>query len=380
MSEELTQDNEQEVVSILDMPDDELVNFDLQAHLQNLPTEEETPTEEVEEPEVEEADEPAVEDEGGTPESEDEGESADEEEAPEVAPADTDDEAEKEKTEPVKAEGFDYEAEYKKITAPFKANGKDMHVKSADDVVALMQMGANYNKKMAALKPNLKLMKLLENNGLLSEEKLSFLIDLDKKNPDAISKLVKDSGIDPLDMDVNKESGYKPKTYTVDDRELELDSVLESIQDTPTYAKTINVVSTKWDGPSKQVIAETPQLLKVINDHISSGVYDLISNEVERERMFGRLKGVSDIEAYRIVGDSLDAKGAFNHLGNQGQQQPAAKQVIKPAVKAEDPNLRAKKRAASTTKAVPTNKAPADFNPLALSDEEFSKSFNSRLL
>ena len=374
MSEELTQDNEQEVVSVLDMPDDELVNFDLQAHLQNLPTEE------VEEPEVEEADEPAVEDEGGTPESEDGGESADEEEEPEVATADTDDEAEKEESEPVKAEGFDYEAEYKKITAPFKANGKDMHVKSADDIVALMQMGANYNKKMAALKPNLKLMKLLENNGLLSEEKLSFLIDLDKKNPDAISKLVKDSGIDPLDMDVNKESGYKPKTYTVDDRELELDSVLESIQDTPTYAKTINVVSTKWDGPSKQVIAETPQLLKVINDHISSGVYDLISNEVERERMFGRLKGVSDIEAYRIVGDSLDAKGAFNHLGNQGQQQAAAKQVIKPAVKAEDPNLRAKKLAASTTKAVPTNKAPVDFNPLALSDEEFSKSFNSRLL
>ena len=87
-----------------------------------------------------------------------------------------------------------------------------------------MQMGANYNKKMAALKPNLKLLKLLENNGLLSEEKLSFLIDLDKKNPDAITKLVKDSGLDPLEMDVSK-SDYKPNTYTVHDREVELDSV-----------------------------------------------------------------------------------------------------------------------------------------------------------
>lgn len=382
MSEELNQDKEQDVVSLLDLPDDALVKFDLEAHLQNNTSTEEATTEAVEEPDVEEVDEPAVEAEGGTPEAEDEGESADEEEEPEVPAAAEVEDEEPEEVEPEKADAgaFDYEAEYKKITAPFKANGKDMHVKSTDDIVALMQMGANYNKKMAALKPNLKLMKLLENNGLLSEEKLSFLIDLDKKNPDAISKLVKDSGIDPLDMDVNKESGYKPKTYTVDDRELELDSVLESIQDTPAYAKTINVVSTKWDGPSKQTVANTPQLLKVINDHISSGVYDLISNEVERERMFGRLKGVSDIEAYRIVGDSLDAKGAFNHLGNQGQQQPTARQVIKPVVKAEDPNLRAKKRAASTTKAVPTNKAPADFNPLALSDEEFSKSFNSRLL
>lgn len=382
MSEELNQDNEQDVVSLLDLPDDELVKFDLEAHLQNNTSTEEVTTEAVEDPDVEEVDEPAVEAEGGTPESEDEGESADEEEEPEVPAAAEVEDEEPEEAEPEKAdaEAFDYEAEYKKITAPFKANGKDMHVKSADDIVALMQMGANYNKKMAALKPNLKLMKLLENNGLLSEEKLSFLIDLDKKNPDAISKLVKDSGIDPLDMDVNKESGYKPKTYTVDDRELELDSVLESIQDTPTYAQTINVVSTKWDGPSKQAVAESPQLLKVINDHISSGVYDLISNEVERERMFGRLRSVSDIEAYRQVGDSLDAKGAFNHLFNQGQQQPATKQVITPPAKAEDPTRQAKKRAASTTKAVPTNKVAADFNPLALSDEEFSKSFNSRLL
>jgi len=382
MSEELNQDNEQDVVSLLDLPDDELVKFDLEAHLQNNTSTEEATTEAVEEPDVEEVDEPAVEAEGGTPEAEDEGESADEEEEPEVAAAAEveDEEPEEAKPEKADAEAFDYEAEYKKITAPFKANGKDMHVKSADDIVALMQMGANYNKKMAALKPNLKLMKLLENNGLLSEEKLSFLIDLDKKNPDAISKLVKDSGIDPLDMDVNKESGYKPKTYTVDDRELELDSVLESIQDTPTYAQTINVVSTKWDGPSKQAVAESPQLLKVINDHISSGVYDLISNEVERERMFGRLRSVSDIEAYRQVGDSLDAKGAFNHLFNQGQQQPAPKQVITPPAKAEDPTRQAKKRAASTTKAVPTNKVAADFNPLSLSDEEFSKSFNSRLL
>lgn len=384
MSEELNPDNEQDVVSLLDLPDDELVKFDLEAHLQNNTSTEEATTEAVEEPDVEEVDEPAVEAEGGTPEAEDEGESTDEEEEPEVPAAAAaeveDEEPEEAKPEKADAEAFDYEAEYKKITAPFKANGKDMHVKSADDIVALMQMGANYNKKMAALKPNLKLMKLLENNGLLSEEKLSFLIDLDKKNPDAISKLVKDSGIDPLDMDVNKESGYKPKTYTVDDRELELDSVLESIQDTPTYAQTINVVSTKWDGPSKQAVAESPQLLKVINDHISSGVYDLISNEVERERMFGRLRSVSDIEAYRQVGDSLDAKGAFNHLFNQGQQQPATKQVITPPAKAEDPTRQAKKRAASTTKAVPTNKVAADFNPLNLSDEEFSKSFNSRLL
>lgn len=385
MSLEQNQDKEQEVVSLLDMPDEELANFNLDTGTHVQP---ETVQEEVEQTEeaVEEADDTVVKDEGGTPESENEGESADEDDKDEDKETTQEDQGGDKEVEPAKEDSkeevkaFDYEAEYKKITAPFKANGKDMQVTSAEDAVALMQMGANYNKKMAALKPNLKLMKLLENNGLLSEEKLSFLIDLDKKNPEAISKLVKDSGIDPLDMDVTKESGYKPKTYTVDDREIELDAVLEDIQDTPSYAQTINVVSNKWDGPSKQVVADTPQLLKVINNHIASGIYDLISTEVERERMFGRLKGMSDIEAYRAVGDAMNERGAFNQLSNQGQQQPVEKQIIQPPVKAEDPNIRLKKRAASTTRAVPVSKVPADFNPLDMSDEEFSKSFNPRLL
>src|SRR5690606_38757650 len=102
-------------------------------------------------------------------------------------------------TEPVQP--VDHKAIVDKLFAPFKANGKEMVVDNVDDAVALMQMGANYNKKMAALKPNLKLLKLLENNNLLSEEKIGFLIDLDKKNPAAIGKLLKDSGIDPLDVD-----------------------------------------------------------------------------------------------------------------------------------------------------------------------------------
>ena len=270
---------------------------------------------------------------------------------------------------------LDYEAEYKRLLAPFKANGREISVKSVDDAVVLMQMGANYNKKMAALKPNLKLMKLLENNGLLSEEKISFLIDVDKKNPDAINKLVKESGLNPMDFDADKVSEYKPKIHSVDDREIDLDTVLEEIQDSPTYTQTLEIVSKKWDGASKQTVASTPQLLKVINDHVANGIYDLINQEVERERMFGRLNGLSDIEAYRRVGDAINARGGFNHLvSNQGKpnQEPV---VVQPKPKAPaDDKLNEKRRAASSTKPANVSTAAAsDFNPLALSDEEFSK-------
>ena len=280
----------------------------------------------------------------------------------------------------------DYKKEYERILAPFKANGKQLQVKNADEAIQLMQMGANYNKKMASLKPNLKLMKLLENNNLLDEGKLSYLVDLEKKDPEAVKKLVKDSGLDPLEINTDEESDYKPNTYTVHDREIELDTVLDEIQDTPSYSRMIDVVSNKWDSASKQVIAQSPQLLKVVNEHVASGIYDTISKEMESERLFGRLEGLSDIEAYRQVGDAIQARGGFDDLSQKdGDTSDAPKKVVKeakpaPKKKAEDPKLKDKKRAASTTKAAGSAKKDKDFNPLSLSDDEFSKLVDENLM
>ena len=277
--------------------------------------------------------------------------------------------------------GIDYKAEYERLTAPFKANGKDLSVQGVDDARALMQMGANYNKKMAALKPNLKLMKMLENNGLMSEENISFLVALGKKDPAAINKLVKDSGIDPMDLDPEKAKTYTQTTYAADDREIELDTVLDELQGTPTYTRTLDVVSNKWDVASKQVISQNPQLLRAINDHVASGIYDQISTEVERERMFGRLNGMSDIDAYRQVGDAIQARNGFAPTNTVQKPKPATPVVFTPAPrKVEDDKLKDKRRAASSTKAVAPSTPANDFNPLEMSDAEFNKLINSKYL
>jgi AAA ATPase containing von Willebrand factor type A (vWA) domain len=278
-----------------------------------------------------------------------------------------------------KAAVIDYEAAYKQLTAPFKANGRDIQVKSVEDAIALMQMGANYNKKMAGLKPSMQYLKMLESNGLLDTEKLSFLIDLSKKDPAAINKLVKDSGIDPLDLSADKAGEYRPGNHKVDERELELDAVLDGLEGSEHYNRTLEVVSTKWDEASKDVIVKKPEILTVINGHMASGIYDLIAAEIENERTFGRLKGLSDIDAYKHVGDAMNKEGKFDHLNvgssrTQAKTAPA-KVIVTPAPKVvDDAKLRDKKRAASSTKAaVPGATVPADFNPLGMSDEDFKK-------
>jgi hypothetical protein len=321
---------------------------------------------------ADDAEEPNAAGTGATaPETKAEGDDAAKVEGEEKNPTETKDEK---KDEPV----VDYKAVYDRLMTPFKANGREVKVESVDDAIALMQMGANYNKKMAALKPNLKVLKLLEKNQLLDETKLSFLIELQNKNPEAINKLVKDSGINPMDLDPEKAGDYKQKIHTVDDREIALDTVLDEIKDSATYTRTLGIVSKEWDADSKQVIADHPVLLKVINDHVERGIYDLVSAEVERERMLGRLTGVSDIEAYRQVGDAMQAKGRFNHLAPTKDQKTTANTpapaAVTPKPKVDEDTLNAKRRAAAPTKpgAAPTSAKP-EFNPLAMSDEEFAK-------
>lgn len=266
----------------------------------------------------------------------------------------------------------DAQAQLNKLFAPFKANGRDIKIDSVDEAIKLMQQGANYNKKMAALKPSLKVLKMLENNGLLDEQKITYLIDLDKKNPDAISKLIKESGIDPLDVNTQEEPKYTPGNYSVSDAQVNLDAVLDSIEHTPTYNRTMTVILDEWDDNSKRALANEPNLIPLINEHVANGIFDTIASEMMKQRALGNLSGLSDLQAYEAIGKQLAAQGAFN---KKLTQEPVE---VKPKVPTQDDTERAAKRkAASPSKQTQTTKEP-DLNPLSMSDEEFEKAFNSK--
>ncbi len=313
------------------------------------------------------------------PDAEDDGEDSKDEEDPEIEAKSDEKEVEIEDSEDDKSDEtkntIDYKSEYEKIMSPFKAFGRQITLKSPDEVIRLMQMGADYNRKMAGLKPNLKLLKMLDNNSLLDEEKLSYLIDLDKKNPEAITKFIKESGVDPLDVDTTKDTNYKPNTYTVSDKEVELDEVLQGIEGTPSFKDTIDIISNKWDAPSKKVLLEYPTIINIINDQIGSGIFDQIMNEVEKGKMLGELTGLSDLEAYRRVGDEIHARNGFVDQAQEKQEKQTTVLANEqtPAKKQVDPKLKDRKRSASSIKTAPTKKKANNYNPLAMSDDEFEK-------
>lgn len=277
---------------------------------------------------------------------------------------------------------IDYEKEYKRLLAPFKANGRDFSVDNVDDAISLMQMGANYNKKMVGLKPSLKALKILEKNDLLSEEKLSYLVDLANKNPDAINKLIKDSGIDPLTIDIDKAEGYKPNNQTISDSELVLDEVISEIENTPTFNRIANVVTKEWDEESRQVLLKDPRTIKILNDQIGNGIFDRIMYSVNKERTLGRLIGMSDIEAYRQIGDLIQSRNGFADLVGQPntQSQRSETNTPNPQQGQEDKLNEKRKSLAPTTGGAATRKVDEVINPLSLSDEEFEKRFSGKFL
>ena len=281
---------------------------------------------------------------------------------------DYEDEAEEKpsKGESSKATNVDYKAVYEQIFAPFKANGKEIQVRSADEVIQLMQMGANYNKKMAGIKEQLPILKLLERNDLLDQNKLSYAIDLLNGDQAAIAKLLKDSEIDLYDIDEDSAESYVPTPRSVSEQELALSEVIEDIRESDAYEKTIQVATELWDRASQQFIVENPQVLRVIEQHISSGIFDTVWQEVERQHLLGKLTELNSLEAYKVVGDYLNEQGVLGG-GNPKQSRQTAKQQ-------QQDNTRRKKQATQRPKGASGRKRNKDvINPLSLSDEEFEK-------
>ena len=253
-----------------------------------------------------------------------------------------------------------------------------MQVKDPEDIVRLMQMGANYQKKMAQLKPNLKLIKMLEKNELLDEVKLHNLIDLSKKDPKAIAKLIEESDIDPLDINKDVPTDYQPTDYTVTDKEYNLDAVLDEIKDSATFTKTINVVTKDWDMESKNTITNYPEIISVIDSHMNNGVFEKVNAKLQQDKALGKLVGVPDVDAYRNISEQLFKEGVLVDK-KPGASSEASNVSSKSEVNQQANADRNKKRkAVAPIKQATTQKSKTDDDFLGLSDEEFMKKYAGR--
>lgn len=281
---------------------------------------------------------------------------------------------------------------YDQVMKPFKANGREIQLRTPEEAIRLMQMGAGYGRKLQDMQPHLKTLRMLEKNNLLDQEKLGFLIDINSKNPEAIKKLIKDSGIDPLDLNMDDNANYRPTDHSVSDNEVAFAEALKDVSSQPGGRDTIQHINSTWDQKSKEFLWSNPEVLAVIQDQRANGIYDAITAEIDRKKMLGEIAPtVPFLEAYKIAGDALVATKSLTQPGSEPAHQssnPApAMKVDQQAGRVLGTRIAAPKSSASNSdkaKAAssPTNssrKAKETVNPLDMADDDFLKQFENRL-
>lgn len=266
------------------------------------------PTEEIDEEADGDTEQP-VEDEEDSDENTEEGTEEDEtEETEEPAELDEEEADKSEESEEKPAE----EPEISKYKV--KANGSDFEF-TVDELVQLAPKAMDYTRKMQEIKPWRTTISALKDNGI-THDNVNMMIDAFKGDKDAITELVKQAGLDTLDIDTENVN-YSPKEYGRSEIELEIDEVVSTISKDPEYKITQHVVDAQWDDVSRSKLAENPQMISGLHADIKSGLYDSVSPLMTKlKALDGGRK--SDIEYY------IEAGGQY--LAEQKAKEEASRQ------------------------------------------------------
>ena len=281
-----------------------------------------------------------------------------------------------EQKQEVAEQTVDVQEFHAKITAPFKANGKDYQISSPEEAISLMQKGLNYNAKMNGIKDYVSAGRMLEQHELLNKpEELAFLIDLYNKKPEAMAKLIKDSGIDAYELGEEKAEGYKPTPIQAPSENVyQLREIIAANKE-DAHFNAMYADVTNWDDTSQQAILNNPDTLLVLQAHKANGAYDTIMKRVNH---------AIDVQGSKVPVANLyfqfgkEIYGSGNGGGNNNAQAThSTNNTPAKVTKTVDPKLAEKRKnlggLKNTVKSKSTSQASTAEDIYSMSDEEFEQ-------
>ena len=261
-----------------------------------------------------------------------------------------------------------------------KASGKEIPIQSLEELYTLASAGFDYTKKTQKLAKHKKAVSMMEENGI-SERDLSLFIEAKQGNKDALAALVKEAGLDPLDIE-EPAGEYVPGAYIPDDKQLMLKEIEEEISMDPEYDITVKVVNEMMDPISQEKMAQDPIMIKLLHEDIKNGVYDNVAVQAEKLKVIDGGKQ-ADIDYYiQAARMMFPPQQPQQPVVQQGFQQPVMQQPVaqqplgsqQQVVQQQEPKRSvdtSKRKAAGPTRAkVPPKKV---INVDEMSDDELMK-------
>jgi hypothetical protein len=266
-------------------------------------------------------------------------------------------------------------------TFKFKADGKEYSFDRKEIMEQFPKVFAqamNYTRKMQAIKPWRKTMDAME-EAKLSHEDVNLMIDVLKGDKGAIAEVLKRTGTDTLDLDIEG-SKYVANDYGRDENALALKEVLDDITEDVEYKTTHSILTGQWDKKSLQELTSKPDWIKGLHVDVKSGMFNTIQPIADKLKVLDGAKK-TDLEYYKEASQDYWGKVRQKEMMAQEQQYRKAQEAEAKAeaaklakVKAQEKSRQDTKQAASKRKAAAPTKVStrkADSSLIDDSDEGF---------
>lgn len=254
-----------------------------------------------------------TEEEEDTEETDDDSEQETSETEEEVEEEDT--HAEPENTE-VATEGTTDAVDYKKFyeevaLAKFTANGREVEgFKNPEDLIRAQQMLHGYSDKMKVFKEYKKFLKPLEERKITQDpDKFNLAMSLLDGDIEAIKKVIKDRGIDPLEMDLD-DIKYVNRNTLPSDAQMLIEEVSAQARDLGVEDKFHRVLTKDFDDESLQEFIKEGAVRRDLIQHLKDGTYDIVQDEIRKMELLdsnGELDSLSTVNKYRMAVKRLSA-------------------------------------------------------------------------
>lgn len=231
------------------------------------------------------------------------------------------------------------------LTRPFKASGREVFYTDPNDILRLMQQGFDYQKKMAGLKPQKRIIKTLEQHGLLDESKLNQIIELSQGKPEAIAQFLKDRNIDTFELPNVEEQPHQYGNYIASEQQVDLEDKVQELQSTQAGNMVLGFMKDLPEADFSKVINNFG-LIDDLTFHAESGLMNDALNQLAKDKAVGRVPAdMSYLDAYNAISGYIynqnQAKYNPNQprvVGNNLQTEQQAQKPVSPKASAGIPN------------------------------------------
>lgn len=261
-------------------------------------------------------------------------------------------------------------------TYKLRADGTDFEL-TEDELKQLASKGMNYTRKMQEIKEYREHVSAIKEANL-SKDDINLMIDVLRGDKDALATVMKKTGVDALDLDVDN-SQYVPRNYGRSEVELEIDEVVSTIARDPEYVTTKHIISSNWDKQSQMEFVKDPIKIAKLHEDVKTGTFDkVVPLMLKQKALDGARK--SDIEYYieagRVYYENLARETYVNQMreAEKAKREQEIRSVKEQEIKRSVvKDTAVKRKAATMTKPKTTKRSIDDMLDSALSDEEFSK-------